>query len=108
MKILFLFFAFSSSIISFGGINEKNIKLGIPILIQGKNKPIKINYNGYAHPAVYDWNQDGKKDLIIGEFSEKARFRVYLNEGTDAKPKFSGNFFYGKDVEGKSLFVASC
>jgi hypothetical protein len=88
--------------------NKKITKLSKPILIQGKNKSIKLKGAGYAHPAVYDWNQDGKKDLIIGEFSEKSTFRVYLNIGTDAEPKFSGEYFYGKDVDAQLLFVESC
>jgi hypothetical protein len=34
---------------------------------------------------VVDWNNDGKKDLLIGSDSINA---VYLNQGTDAAPSF--------------------
>jgi hypothetical protein len=111
IKILFLFFCLTSSIISFEAKTNEITKLGKPILIQGKKGPIKVEKDGLAHPAVYDWNQDGKKDLIIGEYEGyegKAKFRVFLNIGTDANPKFSGKSFYGKDAEGDLIYVVTC
>ena len=39
-------------------------------------------------PEVVDWNNDGKKDLIIGQFSE-GKIRVYMNGGTDSAPVFA-------------------
>ena len=38
-------------------------------------------------PRVVDWNGDGKKDLLVGQFGG-GKLRVYLNKGTDAEPKF--------------------
>jgi hypothetical protein len=35
-----------------------------------------------------DWNNDGKKDLLTGEYD--GSIRIYLNTGTDADPAFSG------------------
>jgi WD40 repeat protein len=35
-----------------------------------------------------DWNNDGKKDLIVGDTDGKVR--IYLNTGTDASPVFNG------------------
>lgn len=44
---------------------------------------------------MVDWNEDGKKDLIVGEQSPQApntgNVRIYLNEGTNAAPVF-GNY----------------
>lgn len=37
-----------------------------------------------------DWNNDDKKDLIIGESYNNAHVRIYLNVGTDANPMFNG------------------
>jgi hypothetical protein len=105
MSILFLSIAFS--LIAFGE-NDNIIKLSKPILIQGESGPLKIENGELAHPTVYDWNHDGKKDLIIGEFEEKAKFRVFLNIGTDSEPKFSGKSFYGKDVKGEAIYVNTC
>lgn len=43
---------------------------------------------GHAAPEVYDWNQDGLPDLLVGGFS--GQVRVYLNEGTARVPIYSG------------------
>ena len=42
-----------------------------------------------AAPEVADWNGDGKKDLLIGEFYY-GDIKVFLNSGTDASPSFGG------------------
>ncbi len=38
-----------------------------------------------ACPCVYDWTGDGKKDLIIGQFTG-GKIRLYENEGTNKAP----------------------
>lgn len=40
-----------------------------------------------------DWNNDGKKDLIVGESYNQGRVRIYLNVGTDANPSFNSYTF---------------
>ncbi|MCU0722387.1 MAG: hypothetical protein MUC63_02015 [Planctomycetes bacterium] len=57
---------------------------------------------GHLVPCVADWNNDGKKDLLVGEF-EGGRVRLYLNVGTDAAPAF-GKFEHLK-AGGKTLSV---
>jgi hypothetical protein len=42
---------------------------------------------GHLVPCVTDWNGDGKKDLIVGQFS-RGKIRLYLNQGTDKEPVF--------------------
>lgn len=46
------------------------------------------NYNSF--PFIVDWNEDGKKDLIMGEQSPTApntgNVRIYLNQGTNSTP----------------------
>jgi hypothetical protein len=42
---------------------------------------------GHLVPCVTDWNADGKKDLIVGQFSG-GKIRLYLNQGTDSEPVF--------------------
>lgn len=39
-------------------------------------------------PCVVDWNNDGKKDLVIGD-GRGAQTRIWRNIGTDAEPVFS-------------------
>ena len=45
-----------------------------------------IRVSGRATPTLCDWNQDGRRDLLVGEYSGKVR--IYLNEGTDHEPDF--------------------
>ncbi len=63
---------------------------GIPelaegVYIQSGSRPLAVNY--YTAPSVIDWNNDGKKDLLIGQFSN-GNIWLFLNQGTDAQPVF--------------------
>lgn len=66
-------------------------RLDTGVQLQADGKPIDVEI-GHLVPAVMDWNGDGKKDLIVGQFNQGG-IRLYLNEGTDAAPKF-GAFTY--------------
>ena len=39
---------------------------------------------GYARPDVVDWNNDGRKDLLVAD--GRGWLTLFLNEGTDAAP----------------------
>jgi hypothetical protein len=58
--------------------------------------------NGDAAPAVIDFDRDGRKDLLAGQF-DGGKVRVYLNQGTDRAPAFRG-FRYVK-VGGQDISV---
>lgn len=85
--------------------------LGKPQLIMGESGPVRSEGNGWAAPEVYDWNQDGKKDLLIGEFSSGIEHkkgmpfgnfvRFYSNEGEDEGPEFSDDYSYAKGMDGE-------
>lgn len=45
-----------------------------------------LNVGLRATPVVNDWNGDGKKDLLIGNF--EGNIVIYLNGGTDKSPVF--------------------
>ncbi|MDH4099376.1 MAG: FG-GAP-like repeat-containing protein [Nitrospirota bacterium] len=48
-----------------------------------------IDVGDYARPVVVDWNNDGKKDLLVGGYNGANGFiRLYLNAGTDEQPLF--------------------
>jgi hypothetical protein len=57
-------------------------------LLQVGNPGVKvpIDVSSRATPSVADWNNDGKKDLIVG--SSDGSIYLYINEGTDAAPDF--------------------
>ncbi len=48
---------------------------------------LDINVGSYSIPRVCDWNNDGRKDLIIGQRTD-GKVRLYLNSGTDSAPVF--------------------
>lgn len=51
--------------------------------------PIDVQHSGHAAPFVGDFDGDGLKDLLVGEYY-KGRLRVYRNVGTNEKPQFDG------------------
>ncbi len=55
---------------------------GVMLKADGEIIDVEI---GHLVPCVTDWNNDGKKDLISGQFRE-GKIRLYLNRGTDSKP----------------------
>jgi hypothetical protein len=79
--------------------------LTAPKLLTGENgDPLITEGYGTAAPAFYDWDGDGLKDLLVGEFgsgAEAGRYignfiRVYLNIGTADSPVFGGDFNYAR------------
>ncbi len=77
-----------------------------PMRIDGLKREIRTEKHGLIYPAIYDWNHDGKDDLLVGEFEtgEKGSYiKVYLNEGSNKTPKYSGDFFYATDIKGDTI-----
>ena len=83
-------------------------KLGRPQLIRGETYPVWGGGMGWAAPAFYDWDQDGKKDLLIGEFGSGMEkdgmaignfIRIYKNEGTTESPKFTDIYRYARGIQ---------
>lgn len=61
-------------------------KLAKGVKLEAAGEPIDIEV-GHLVPCACDWNSDGKKDLLVGQFKDGA-IHLYLNEGTDASPVF--------------------
>jgi hypothetical protein len=51
---------------------------------------IDIQTDNNSWPWVCDWNEDGKKDLLVGQegIGQPCNVYVYLNQGTNAAPVF--------------------
>ncbi|OPL18600.1 MAG: hypothetical protein AVO35_04520 [Candidatus Aegiribacteria sp. MLS_C] len=49
----------------------------------------RIDVGGYAAPLLVDWDGDGLRDLICGQF-DYGRIRFYANTGTPGSPEFQG------------------
>ena len=58
-----------------------------PELVEDGGVPIDVGY--YAAPMMFDWNEDGRKDMVVGQFSS-GYIRFYPNVGDDSAPMFSG------------------
>ncbi len=56
------------------------------VKIEAGGQPIDVEI-GHLVPTVADWNGDGKKDLVVGQF-QLGKIRLYLNEGSDSAPLF--------------------
>jgi len=68
-----------------------------PKLVGDAGVPIDVGY--YGAPTMYDWNHDGAKDLILGQY-DYGKIRLYLNIGPDTAPYFNGyTFFEAGDSE---------
>jgi hypothetical protein len=67
------------------------MKDGVRLKADGEVIDVDI---GHLVPCVADWNSDGKKDLIVGQFSG-GKIRLYVNQGTDSEPVFK-DFEYMK------------
>ncbi|MYD95792.1 MAG: VCBS repeat-containing protein [Gammaproteobacteria bacterium] len=91
-------------------------KLSEPFLVRGTTEPIRTGKHGLAAPALWDWNGDGKRDLLVGEFEtnsgedfpmgpDGSTIRVYLNVGTDSEPRFTDEFEWARDTGGTILEV---
>lgn len=81
---------------SFAGFQE-----GVKLKADGQEIDVAV---GHLVPCVTDWNNDGLKDLVVGQFSQ-GKIRLYLNQGTDASPKFGKVSFL--EAGGKQISLPS-
>jgi hypothetical protein len=59
-----------------------------PVMLKAGGEPVKVSAPGYACPSWADWDGDGKKDLLVGQFA-KGLITVYKNEGGEGLPKLA-------------------
>lgn len=55
--------------------------------VQSGGAPIDVG--AYGSPLMFDWNRDGRKDVLMGTFSP-GNIRFYPNVGSDSVPAFDG------------------
>jgi hypothetical protein len=59
-----------------------------PVRLEAEGKAIDTDI-GHAHPFVHDFDRDGKRDLLVGQFGG-GKLRIYRNLGTNEAPRFGG------------------
>ena len=59
-----------------------------PVRVEAAGKPIDAEEIGHAAPFFGDFDGDGKKDLLVGQFKD-GLLKIYRNEGTNAGPKLA-------------------
>ena len=82
---------------------QANLQYGAETCVQAGG--IDINVGSYSVPTVVDWNEDGLKDLIVGEGGtfNKGKVRIYPNVGSNEAPAFT-DFVYAQQAEGDLAF----
>ena len=58
-----------------------------PVRIEAAGKPIDTEI-GHAAPFVCDFDDDGVKDLLVGQFGSGILW-IFHNEGTNSEPKLA-------------------
>ena len=84
----------------------KMIKLSHPVVLKLEDGTVidtDPTHFGYASVNYRDFDGDGVKDLLSGEF-EGGVLRFYKNYGTDTAPIFR-DFELVKDTEGNVIFA---
>ena len=71
-----------------GGLAAQGVKLGEPTRLMDGGEAINVDI-GHAAPWVYDFDGDGKRDLLVGQFGD-GKLRIYTNKGTNEAPKYDG------------------
>ena len=94
LKALSISFFFLLSIVV--SASTAGLVLGPEQAVQAGGFDLRVP--GYSVPSFVHWNDDGLKDLVVGEGSGITGFglvRVYLNSGTPGNPVFT-EFFYAQ------------
>lgn len=71
--------------------------LAPPVRLEAGGKPIDTEI-GHAAPLVVDWNGDGKRDLLVGQFGG-GRLWIFRNTGEDGDPRLAAGFLFKEGAE---------
>ena len=65
-----------------------------------------IDVGWYASPFYYDWDGDGIKDLVTGQYSGPGNVRFYKNYGTNSNPSYSSFQYLYADGSPISVYAS--
>ncbi len=66
------------------GSNESP-RYGTPIRLKAEGKEIRVR--GPSAPCLVNWNEDGKKDLLVGDGG--GYLNIFLNKGSSVSPDYA-------------------
>ena len=69
--------------------------------VKANGSPITVDV-GHANPCVVDWDGDGLKDLLVGQFGS-GKIRFYKNSSTNEAPVFTDFSYLQSDGSDISL-----
>jgi hypothetical protein len=67
-----------------------------PFPVRDASSLVTIDVGFVSAPLMFDWDLDGRKDLLCGQF-DSGKIRFYPNVGEDTAPAFSGYRFLRAD-----------
>ena len=78
----------------------QDVKFAAPVRLEAAGTVIDTDI-GHAAPSVADFDGDGVRDLLVGQFGEGILW-IYHNEGTNERPELAaGVKFKGGSDEGR-------
>jgi hypothetical protein len=89
--IVFVFIFFSLLLIPHYTQADYSTNLYFSGYIQDQAVGGDLSAGAWSAPTIYDWDNDGAKDLLVGMKSSGVGYvKYYKNIGTDAAPSFNG------------------
>lgn len=70
--------------------------------VESGGQPIDVG--AYGSPLMFDWDRDGRKDVLMGTFVP-GNVKFYRNVGTDSVPVFDGFEFL--EASGETIELPS-
>lgn len=64
--------------------------LAAPVALTAGGAPISVEWDSAV--CVADWNADGKKDVLVGQYMN-GKVWLFLNQGSDASPALAAGAF---------------
>ncbi|HEV3080176.1 MAG TPA: hypothetical protein VGY66_10370 [Gemmataceae bacterium] len=74
-------------LIALASLSDAAHELAAPVRLEAAGKPIDTAV-GHAAPFVCDFDGDGVKDLLVGQFGDGILW-MYRNVGTNKQPKLA-------------------
>lgn len=89
--MVFVFIFFSLMIIPHYARADYQTNLYFSGYVQDQAAGGDLSAGAWSAPTVYDWDNDGAKDLLVGMKSSGVGYvKYYRNIGTDDDPSFNG------------------